>query len=59
MSKTQTFLITYGLHNFVSCTDIAGKPVFSIKKQQGDKMIGHAKALIMGAFGPMAAITLA
>jgi len=59
MSKEQNFLVTYGLHNFVTYTCENGKPAFRIKSQEGQKMIHHAKALISGCFGDAADVQLA
>lgn len=51
MTKEQTFLITYGLHNFVTCALKSGKRVFFIKCKEGQSMIRHAKHLIKESFG--------
>lgn len=51
MSTEQNFLITYGLHNFVTCAEKNKKRVFFIKHLMGNDMIHHAKSLIKGSFG--------
>lgn len=58
MNKEQIFLIKYGLHNFVSCANKAGKNVFSIRKNARENMIRHAKSLIQGGYGDGAEIQL-
>jgi len=59
MNKEQNFLITYGLHNFVTHTQKSGKHAFFIKSQESQNMISHAKALIEGSFGDAADIQMA
>lgn len=59
MTTDHNFLITYGLHNFVSCAQANGKRVFTIKGQTNPKMIRHAKHLIAGNYGPGADIQVA
>ncbi len=59
MSREQNFLITYGLHNFVTYSRKHGKHAFFIKSQERQKMINHAKALIVGSFGEAAGIHVA
>ncbi len=56
MSKDQTFLIKYGIHNFVSCALKGSKQVFYIRKSERDTMITHAKNLIQGGYGETADI---
>lgn len=51
MNTERQFLITYGLHNFVSCAIDGDKPVFTICREEGQKMARHAKSLITGKFG--------
>ena len=59
MSREQNFLVTYGLHNFVTYTSKHGKHAFSIKSKESQNMISHAKALIEGSFGKTADIQVA
>jgi hypothetical protein len=56
MSNEQNFLITYGLHNFVTHALTKGKHVFSIGGVESHKMISHAKNLITESFGETADI---
>lgn len=58
MNKEQIFLVKYGLHHFVSCASKAGKHVFTIRKNERDTMINHAKSLIEGGYGDGAEIKL-
>ena len=51
MSNGHNFLITYGLHNFVTHVLDGGKHTFIIRDMKSQKMINHAKALIMGSYG--------
>ncbi len=51
MSREQSFLVTYGLHNFVTHTLKPGVNTFFIKSKESQNMISHAKALIEGGFG--------
>lgn len=59
MNNAQNFLITYGLHNFVSHAQTNTKHVFSIKRMESQKMIRHAKTLIAASFGESADIQVA
>ena len=58
MNTEHTFLIRYGLHNFVSCGPTPGskhrKAVFAIKRREGPVMVDHAKFLIRENFGETA-----
>ena len=56
MTTEQNFLITYGLHNFVTFAQPGGKHTFTIQRAEGPKMIDHAKSLIQGSFGKSAQI---
>jgi len=56
VSKEQDFLITYGLHNFVTHKHKSGEHSFFINRKERQKMISHAKALIEGTFGKTADI---
>ena len=56
MNKENTFLITYGLHNFVTHAKDGNKSVFTICGLEGQKMIRHATSLITGNYGETAAI---
>lgn len=56
MNNDHNFLITYGLHNFVTHAIRDNKPTFTIRAQQGQKMIRHAKALIDGFYGASATV---
>ena len=51
MNNPQNFLITYGLHNFVTHAQEKKKHTFFIKNKEGQKMTGHAINLIKGNFG--------
>lgn len=59
MIRAQNFLVTYGLHNFVTYSQKRGKHVFYIQDKEGQNMIRHAKALIEGSFGKSANIQVA
>ena len=59
MMREQNFLVTYGLHNFVTYTLERGKHVFFIEGKEGLNMINHAKTLIEGSFGKSANIRVA
>lgn len=50
MSNPQNFLITYGLHNFVSHIQENNKHVFLIMGSESQKMICHAENLITRCF---------
>jgi hypothetical protein len=52
MSNEDKFLITYGLHNFVTHAQSGGKHIFMIRGMEGQKLISHAKSLIAGSYGP-------
>ena len=56
MSREQDFLVTYGLHNFVTYSLKRGEHFFCIKGKESQHMIRHAKALIEGSFGKSADI---
>lgn len=56
MSREQDFLVTYGLHNFVTYSLKRGAPSFCIKSKEGQNMVRHAKTLIEGSFGKSADI---
>lgn len=51
MSNGQNFLITYGLHNFVTHALDGGKHTFVIRGMESQKMINHAKSIIIGSYG--------
>ena len=51
MNRGQNFLVTYGLHNFVTYTLKRGRHSFFIKSKEGRIMVSHAKALIEASFG--------
>lgn len=59
MNNEHNFLITYGLHNFVSHAMRNGKHTFTIRALENQKMIRHAKSLIDGCYGTAAAIQVA
>ena len=59
MTNEHNFLITYGLHNFVTYTKDGEKSVFAIRGLEGQKMIRHAKSLIAGSYGKAADIQVA
>lgn len=56
MSREQDFLVTYGLHNFVTYSLKRGERSFFIESKESLNMISHAKALIEGNFGKTADI---
>jgi hypothetical protein len=45
MSNEHNFLITYGLHNFVTHAESDGKHIFTIHGIESQKLISHAKSL--------------
>jgi hypothetical protein len=59
MNGENTFLITYGLHPFVTHAKDDNKSVFTIRSFEERKMIRHATRLITGAYGKAAAIQVA
>ena len=59
MSNEHDFLITYGLHNFVTHAQNEGKHVFTIRGIKSQKLISHAKSLITGHYGNSVQIQLA
>ena len=56
MTKPNTFLITYGLHNIVTHAQNGEKHVFTIRRVGNPKLVRHARNLIAGSFGPTAQI---
>lgn len=58
MTPEQTFLVTYGLHNFVSHAAASGRAAFLILRREGPDMVRHARALIEGSYGDRADIRL-
>ncbi len=59
MSNETNFLITYGLHHFVTHAQSAGKHIFTISGRESQKLIRHAKSLIAGRYGDAARIQVA
>ena len=59
MSNEHNFLITYGLHNFVTHAQSKGRHIFTIHGMESRKMISHAKSLIAGSYGKTADIQVA
>lgn len=59
MTNAHNFLITYGLHNFVSYVLNGGKHAFIIRGKESQKMINHAKSLIVGNYGMTTQIRVA
>lgn len=53
MITEQNFLVRYGLHNFISCTQINGRITFLIRGIVSQKLICHAEHLITEAFGDL------
>ena len=51
MNNPQNFLITYGLHNFVTHAQKKKKHTFFIRGQESQTMIGHATHLIKESYG--------
>ncbi|MEQ9554534.1 MAG: hypothetical protein RIG67_02115 [Rhodospirillales bacterium] len=62
MTTEQHFLITYGLHNFVSHSpapaSVPGRDAFVIRRREGADMVRHATSLIEGSYGDRAEIRL-
>jgi len=58
MSVEQTFLMKYGIHNFVSYVENSGKFTFFIRRNQRESMIQHAMKLIQGGYGETADIRI-
>lgn len=56
MSTEQTFLIKYGIHNFVTYAIAGGKHIFYIRKSERHAMITHAQRLIESWYGEAADI---
>ncbi len=56
MKNEDTFLITYGLHSYVSHARVGDRSVFTIRAPAGAKMVRHAQTLLKGNFGTAAAI---
>jgi len=59
MNNEHNFLITYGLHNFVTHALSEGRHTFTICGLENPKMIHHAKSLIAGNYGKVATIQMA
>lgn len=59
MKNEDTFLITYGLHSYVTHARVSGQSVFTIGAPAGQKMIRHARSLLANNFGKSAAIRVA
>ena len=59
MSNEQKFLITYGLHNFVTHAQNGSRHTFTICGMEGQKLISHAKYLIAARYGNAAHIQVA
>ena len=59
MSNEHNFLITYGLHNFVTHAQSEGKHIFTIHRLESQKLIRHAKSIIAGSYGNAADIQVA
>ena len=59
MSNEHDFLITYGLHNFVTHAQSEGTHIFTIRCTESQKLISHAKSLIAGSYGDAADIQVA
>ena len=58
MPNEETFLITYGLHSYVTHARPAGRSVFTIGAQAGSKMARHASGLIADTYGRNATIRM-
>jgi hypothetical protein len=59
MNNADNFLITYGLHTYVTHSSVGGQSVFTIGAPAGGKMIRHATSLLAGRFGKSASIRVA
>jgi len=51
MNTEHAFLITYGLHNFVTHAHNEGHHTFTIHAMENPKLVTHAKSLIAGNYG--------
>lgn len=56
MSNEHKFLITYGLHNFVTHALSNGHHTFTIRGLDNQKMVHHAQSLISENYGKVAQI---
>lgn len=56
MRNEDNFLITYGLHSYVTHSRVGGRSVFTIGAPAGQKMIRHATSLLAGRYGQDASI---
>jgi len=59
LRNEDTFLITYGLHSYVTHHRVGGRSVFTIRAPAGRKMVRHATDLLAGNFGRSVAIEVA
>ena len=59
MRNEQDFLITYGLHNFVTHARSEEMHLFTIHGMESQKLIGHARSLISETYGRTAVIQVA
>jgi hypothetical protein len=59
MNNEHDFLVTYGLHNYVTYAKREGKHIFTIRGMESQKLISHAKSLIAGSYGNAALIQVA
>lgn len=59
MNNEHKFLITYGLHNFVTFAPGDGRHIFTIHDRESQKMIRHAMTLITESYGVSADIRIA
>lgn len=59
MRNEHNFLITYGLHNFVTHALDGDKHTFIVRGMENPKMINHAKSLILGNFGATTQVKVA
>ena len=58
MSNAQRFLITYGLHHFVTHSQTSANHAFFIRGAENEKMVRHARNLITEMFGEPADIQI-
>jgi hypothetical protein len=56
MKNENNFLISYGLHSFVTHAKEGNRAVFTICAREGKKMIRHATSLISECYGETAAV---
>ena len=56
MNTEANFLVSYGLHHFVTHIQSSRRHLFFIRGAESQKMIDHANKLIKGRYGEIADI---